>query len=169
MRIAFYHKVSRVWDGRTADGEPLGGTQTAIIGLTRALAALGHDVLVFGTPAAPIVCDGVSYHGASALPTVLRQAPIDVLVSVVNTELFRLGIKAPLNLFWSHNDYRHFLEGEAADLHATLAEDLARRAHKVIAVSDWHADLLRQVFQLPADHVWATRNGVAPADLPARP
>lgn len=168
MRIAFYHKVSRQWDGHTPETEPLGGTQTAIIGLSRALVALGHEVAIFGTPARPGVFDGVAYQPASVLPTYLARNPVDALVSTVNLDLFKLGIKAPLHLFWCHNDYRPFIEGQTPPYHAFNAEMLGCRADKVIAVSEWHAELLRQVFQLPHDHVWATRNGIEPGRLPPR-
>jgi glycosyltransferase involved in cell wall biosynthesis/GT2 family glycosyltransferase len=168
MRFAFFHKVSRQWDGRTPDHEPLGGTQTAIIGLSRALVSLGHEVAVFGTPPQPGLIDGVLYQPASVLPSHLSKNPVDALVSTVNTDLLKLGIKAPLHLFWAHNDYRAFSEGQGADFHASMAELLACRAAKIIAVSGWHADLLRRTFRLPAEHVWASRNGVDPTSLPAR-
>jgi GT2 family glycosyltransferase/glycosyltransferase involved in cell wall biosynthesis len=168
VRIAFYHKVSRQWDGRTPEREPLGGTQTAIIGLSRALAQLGHEVAVFGSPPQPGTIDGVLYQPASVLPSYLNKSPVDALVSTVNLELFRFGVKAPLHLFWAHNDYGHFTQGQAADLHAQVAAMLAGKAAKVVAVSEWHAEWLRTTFQLPTDHVWATRNGIDPSTLPAR-
>jgi glycosyltransferase involved in cell wall biosynthesis len=165
MKFAFFHKVSHAWDGRTPDFESLDGPQTALIGLSRALAALGHEVAIFGTPPQPGLIDGVLYQPASVLPSFLAKSPVDVLVSTVNTDLLKLGIKAPLHLYWAHDDYQSFVEGQAADLHAGLAEMLACRASKVVALSDGHADLLRQCFQLPADHVWSSPIGMAPAQL----
>lgn len=168
MRIAFYHLTHRQWDGSTPDREPLGGTQTAIAGLSRALAGLGHEVTVFGTPARPGPVDGVLYLPAALMTGYLRQHPVDVMVSTGNTELLHAGLTGPLHLFWAHNDYCHFVQGQAADRHAAFAALLAQRVDKVVAVSAWHAELLRRTFHLPRDHVWASRNGVDSAALPRR-
>lgn len=169
MRLAFFHRISRQWDGQTVDHEPLGGTQTALTYLSRALVRLGHDVHVFGTPAVPGSFAGVTYHSTPALASFLRQHPVDALISVVSPDLLRLGLPVKQHLFWSHNDYRHFAAGEAADLHAAFAADLATRAHKVIAVSDWHRDHLQRLLQLPDGHVRTLPNGIDLASLPPVP
>lgn len=158
MRIAFLTRIQRPFNGETLLREPLGGTQSAMIYLARALAGRGHEPVIFcnGQPGS---FDGVSYRPIAELPRFARQQPLDVFVSVAGESDLKLGIPARITLWWSHNDYA-FLWDEMPDLRAEIGGLLATRADRLIAVSDWHAAKLQELFKLPPEHFWIGRNGV---------
>ncbi|MGV3524944.1 MAG: glycosyltransferase [Candidatus Sericytochromatia bacterium] len=158
MRIAFLSRVSHPFNGDTVKRAPLGGTQSALVYLARELQARGHEVHVF-CHGEPGVFDGVSYHPVPELARFARQHALDAFVPCADESALALGIRSRHTLWWSHNDYA-FLWDEMPDLRAKMAAALATRADKLIAVSQWHADKLAEVFQIPASHFWVTRNGV---------
>ncbi len=66
MRIAFY--FAETWDWNGADLEAgLGGAETALVYLARALARAGHAVVVFNRTSRPGPVAGVEYRPAAAL------------------------------------------------------------------------------------------------------
>lgn len=160
MRIAFLNRIKRRFNGETVRTEPLGGTQSAMIYLARELAARGHDVQIFCQCDQLAGCvDGVNYRNISELARFARQNPLDVFVAVADELALKLGIPARITLWWSHNDYA-YLWDEMPDLRAEFAQILATRADRLIAVSDWHAAKLTEIFNLPPEHLWVGRNGV---------
>ncbi|PIQ26658.1 hypothetical protein COW36_01140 [bacterium (Candidatus Blackallbacteria) CG17_big_fil_post_rev_8_21_14_2_50_48_46] len=174
MRIAFLSRISRAFNGETVYHEPLGGTQSAIVYLARELQALGHEVHVFCQCKEKAgVFEGVTYHNVPDLARFARQNPLDFFISCADESALKLGIPARHNLWWSHNDYCFFWH-EMPDLRAKTAEILATKADKLVAVSEWHAQKLSEVLQLPREHFWIARNAVhapwfEPTPQPASP
>ncbi|HEY9840393.1 MAG TPA: glycosyltransferase [Candidatus Obscuribacterales bacterium] len=160
MRIAFLSRIKRRFNGETVRNEPLGGTQSAIIYLARALAERGHEAHIFCHCEELAGCiDGVHYRNIAELARFARQQPLDVFVAVADETALKLGIPARITLWWSHNDYS-YLWDEMPDLRAEFAGILATRADRLVAVSDWHARKLAELFKLPPEHIWIGRNGV---------
>lgn len=167
MRIALLNRVTRPWDGRTLLNEPLGGTQTAMIYLAEGLANRGHQVTVF------CQTDGADHQGVQYRPFVrladFKESPFDVLVVVAEEEALRLTLPARRVVWWSHNDYAMFRDGELPDLWAKTVNLLAMKTDQLVTVSNWHADWLSSLFRLPRGHFWAAKNGFDPRLFAARP
>lgn len=175
MRFAFLSRITRLFNGETLYHEPLGGTQSAMIYLARALVERGHEAHIFCNPSQAGCFDGVHYHPIVELARFSRQNPLDVFVSVAGEQTLKLGIPARVTLWWSHNDYS-YLWDEMPDLRADIANTLATKADRIVTVSQWQTHKLAELFQLPIEHFWTSRNGVywphfeqsAPPAIPPR-
>lgn len=157
--LAFYvHSVPftrDVVEGRSS----LGGSESACLGLARALAVRGHDVHIFATQLSDDVpqedAAGVQWHPAADLASVVKFHRHDVFVSLRMPHLFSAHVPAKLRVLWNQ-DLRI---GTASD--ATLAA-----LDKIVFVSEYHRA------QWIGDRAWlqplayVTRNGIDPADLP---
>lgn len=167
MRIAFLNRVTRPWDGRTLETEPLGGTQTAIVYLAEALAARQHAVTVY-CQTEGAVHQGVQYRPIARMPEA-KDDPFDVLVVVAEEEALRLTLPARRVVWWAHNDYAMYRHGELPDVKAKTLNLLAMKADQLVTVSQWHADWLSRLFGWPRERFWAAKNGFDPALFQGRP
>jgi glycosyltransferase involved in cell wall biosynthesis len=96
-----------VFDGRVADAAPLGGAESAFVGLAEALARRGHEVLVLNRCVAPLDRDGVRWRplGETAVP----DAP-DLYIGNRGHRLIGLAPRARRRVFWIHNPARYLLK-----------------------------------------------------------
>lgn len=84
-------------------GGGLGGSETAFIQVTRALARRGHQVTAFNSCERPGLYEGVSYHCfANSLP-VLAKETFDVFVVSRYSAFFNLPFTAALKVLWNHD------------------------------------------------------------------
>ncbi len=160
LTLAFLSHLGRAFNGHTPYQEPLGGTQCAVVFQAKALADLGHRVFVFCHGTAADI-DGVSYRPVAELPKLARQLDLDAFIPVADEAALKLRIPARQTLAWLHNDYP-FLWHELPDIRADHAALLATRADRVVATSHWQAEMLRDTFALPAEHVQVIPLGIQP-------
>lgn len=109
MRIVFFDD-SLPFDGSTPDNRPLGGAEKALAALPGALAARGHDVIVYNRTPDAVPVAGVKWQPLSG-PKV---ASADVLVAFRRPGLLDETVNAGRRLLWAtaHPSYLHT---EAAD------------------------------------------------------
>jgi glycosyltransferase involved in cell wall biosynthesis len=95
------------FDGRTAEEGPLGGAESAVVGLVEALAARGHDVRVVNRCEAPLDWKGVRWRplGAEAIP-----AGSDLYIGNRGHRLIGLAPRAGARVFWIHNPARYLMK-----------------------------------------------------------
>lgn len=94
------------FSGATWRDGPLGGAETAFVGLAEALAARGHRVEVRNRCPAPLDHDGVRWRPLDApLP-----AQVDLHVANRGHRLIRLVPQARRVAFWIHNPARYLLK-----------------------------------------------------------
>lgn len=94
------------FDGASLDSGPLGGAETAVIELARALAARGHQVAVHNRCRAPLDRDGVAWRPlGDGLP-----AAADLYVANRGDRLIGLVPKAGARAFWLHNPAGYLLK-----------------------------------------------------------
>src|SRR5262245_30747696 len=153
-----------VIDGQTS----LGGSESACVGLARALQARGHDVRIFATKLDP---EAVGYHDAAGVtwspwedfwPT-NQFIEFDVVVGLRMHGLFTLRpVQARLRLLWSQDLLvPGQMQGEV--MAAAWAID------HIAYVSEYHRRQWEQMQPELAPIGWVTRNGFDPADLPSDP
>lgn len=95
------------FDGRTAETQPLGGAESAVIGLTGALAARGHDVRVFNNCSHTMEHQGVSWRPIrEGVPDAA-----DLYIANRGHRLLSLVPGARRTVFWTHNPCRYMLKG----------------------------------------------------------
>ena len=91
------------FDGESPSKGPLGGVESAIVNLTRALAERGHEVYVRNMCAAGRVIDGVDWAPlADGLP-----ANADLYIANRGDKLLGLMPRAKRTVFWIHNPARY--------------------------------------------------------------
>lgn len=179
--IAIVDTLGLCYDGTTLTKRGLGGSESAVILISKELAALGFDVKVFNDcysdDAKPGVYDGVEYIPV----TNIDQYPdgFDVFVasrSVVSfapdsikhefkwanklPNIESVALKSRYKVLWMHDT---FCDGD------DYIEDfiMQGRIDKVFTLSDWHTTYItncdhgrRRNFEVLKKHIFQTRNGM---------
>jgi glycosyltransferase involved in cell wall biosynthesis len=149
MRIAFYIQTIPFND-RTVDEEPIGGTETGVIRLSRALRDLGHEVVVFTTDPLPPLSDPL-YVPTTALADLGR---VDVFIGVRDWNHLFLSVDAKLRFLWTGDSPLQPFTRGLGD------KRVADHLTGLLAVSEWHADTLCQASGFPRSKAWVLGNGV---------
>ena len=143
------------WNPKTAAERGIGGSETAVIEVSRRLAAVGHQVRVYTDCGAPAVHDGVWW-----LPTALISeagAP-DVAVVWRNAQMLDFFRGAKARVVWAHDTQVHHLTDERAMI-----------ADRVLGLSAWHVEELRKRHGLHPAQTFQTRNGIDLTRFDAEP
>lgn len=160
-RLAFLDRIP--WDYRvdTPDRQPLGGSQSALCHLARALARHGHEVRTVTMTTAPGRIDGVDCLAAAAGGFALFEGADAVVVlndpdpAVARALRAAVGPKG-LVVLWTQHDVDQPAMAAFADA------EVRRFWDRVVFVSDWQRRAYRRAFgPEPADIVLG--NAVAPA------
>jgi glycosyltransferase involved in cell wall biosynthesis len=94
------------FDGRSLDGQPAGGAETAFVRLAEALAQSGHEVTAFANAAARIVHKNVAWAPVGdGLPQ-----SADLYVANRSPHLLANVPEAAQKFFWLHNDPSYLLK-----------------------------------------------------------
>jgi glycosyltransferase involved in cell wall biosynthesis len=138
------------FEGDSVERGPLGGSETAFVEITRAMARLGCEVTAFNNCTEPAIHRGVEYHPfRSSLPTLAKRR-FDVMVVSRFFGFFNLPIKASLKVLWNHDT----LENPGALRNIQDEIDL------FFVLSRFHRDnYLTRLPQLD-DRMVVTRNGL---------
>lgn len=161
----------RPFDPRAAWDEPLGGMQTAVIGVAGALAGLGHRVRVFAN-----VPDEISHQGAIYLPVeclLPEGAEVDALITVRRLLPLLLPIRARTRILWLHDGPGHPLIAQGALFFKTVEAGESRSCggllplttvrplvDRFFAVGGWQAEEHCRRYELPPEDMFLTSNGV---------
>src|SRR5262249_18459881 len=94
------------FDGAMAEEAPLGGAESAFVGLAEALARRGHAVTVYNNRTAALTCKGVLWRPLAAGPA--RGA--DLSIANRGDKLLRLVPEARRTVFWIHNPAHYLLK-----------------------------------------------------------
>ncbi len=185
MKIAIIDIIGIPYDGTTVFKQGLGGSESAVILMSRELSRIGLEVTVFNTcdldHAVPGTYDGVNYRPLADLSlnhqfdivissrTVIPFAdPIDYsklndhrAYPFAKMDLYnRILSKAKLRILWQHDT---FCLGD------NILEELAvsNRITDIFALSDWHLTYVancahgrRRNFEVLKNKYFLTRNGV---------
>lgn len=138
------------WTPHTIDIRGMGGSETAVVQMTKRLVSLGNRVRVY------VGCgkygEGI-YDGVEYLTTdKFHDIKCDVLVVSRWSPALSpsLNVEASLRLLWTHDVVPH-----------GLTPDLALRADKILVLSKWHRDNVIACFPFVSpDQVHVTRNGI---------
>lgn len=128
----------------------IGGSEEAVIRISRELSKLGYHVTVFGTPGEEAGMDGdVEYRHYWEFN---RDDEFDIFISWRNPEFFDKPIKARKSYLWLHDvmDKEELIEERIANL------------DRVIFVSQYHRDLYPFI---PEDKCFVSGNGITPEDF----
>lgn len=146
-----------------AGATSLGGSESACLGLARALQRRGHDVTIAATRMSDDVperdADGVRWLHAETLREAQKLIDPDVFVALRQPHVFGLPVQARYRILWNQD----MLVGEGAK-HATMA--LAWAYDRVAYVSEYQRKQWEGVCHELAPLGWVTKNGFDPAMVP---
>jgi glycosyltransferase involved in cell wall biosynthesis/SAM-dependent methyltransferase len=140
------------FEGDTLERASLGGSETAALCMARSLQRLGHYVVVFSNTERPAVYDDVAYFPAARFHEYACNVPHDICIVQRTPEALTRRINSRLTLLWCH------------DLALLRASQVFRGVmwgiDKVMVLSEYMAGQYEEVYGLPREALWVTRNGV---------
>jgi glycosyltransferase involved in cell wall biosynthesis len=162
LHLVFVDPVRWDYDVATPGLRPLGGSQSALCYLARALAACGDRVTVLNGVATRRTVEAVDCRPiADMTGEDWRRLEADAII-VLNVAGAGPHLRAhagagPSLVFWSQNE-------PSNPTNAALAEPQVRAVFEaVVCVSDWHAGAMTEAFGLDPARVRVLRNAIAPA------
>lgn len=165
MKIAFIDTLGLTYDGSTLNKRGLGGSESAVIRITKELAKIGFDVTVFNDcttdDSNPGRYDGVNY---CPVEEAKLGAPFDVVIVSRSVrpylENWKVCVTARHKVLWMHDT---FCEGDN-EIESLI---LQNRLDEIFTLSDWHTGYVthaahgrRRNYDILKNHIFMTRNGI---------
>lgn len=167
MKIAIVDKIGLCYDGETLEKRGLGGSESAVILISKELQKMGFDVTVFNNckdsdKSKPGVYAGVRYVDNSDATLETNQYDIVIVSRTIQPFLnnnWPFIHTAKKKIVWLHDT---FIEGEHA------LEDLvvSGKIDHIFTLSDWHTNYIlnsnhgkRRNYEVLKRKVFQTRNG----------
>lgn len=150
MKILFYPFNCAPFHGNTLEEKPIGGVETAVIRLAKALDALGQEVTVLTPMVKP----------PPSRPRYLHEArmglvgSVDILIVVRGWEAFAMPIKAKKKYLWTGDSYTNVHTAGIGDNRVVALFD------GLLCVSNWQKEMLCSASGYPKKKVHILRNGV---------
>lgn len=164
LTIGFYIDSVEFTPAVIAGTASLGGSESACLGLARALQARGHDVYIFTPklhPEAPAVdYAGVRWNQVQDLDGMTRVIDWDVFVSLRMPNIFDAPVRAKFRVLWSED----LMYGAGMKNHVMGS---AWAYDAVAYVSEYHRRQWEALVPELAPIGYVTRNGFDPAYVPA--
>ncbi|MFQ5771477.1 MAG: glycosyltransferase family 4 protein, partial [bacterium] len=160
LRLVFADN-SWAYEDTTPEQAPLGGAHSSLIYLTRALAALGHDVHVYNHCNSPGEFHGVYYHKFQELDKENKFFPADAFIALRNPTFFSNWLNAAVRILWT---------GDAIDQPnlqiLRTQSDIRQNIDYIICKSQWQAWTFMNYLNWPTEKLKVTRNAVWPEYFP---
>lgn len=163
LSIFFYVDSVPMGPGHILGTESLGGSESAMIGLANALAALGHDVHVFASKLQGDggLYNGVMWHSGGTLPSTLDVATPDVLISLRTTAPFQMRVQAGCRILWNQDMLTDITQVSGALAQVDMLAYVSQ-----FHVQQWQEKHPEDFRMVPA---FVTRNGYDPSLVPTWP
>ena len=182
LKLAIIDIPGMAYDGDTLNHRGLGGSESAVILISRELSKLGIAVTVFNgcdeDGHRPGIYDGVTYRPLDSIPQYIND--FEVIISsrtaqpfadqTLQHHDFRLARQFPLTHFsrqrpdakkivWMHDTF-------------SWGDEVNGGINEVWCLSDFHAEYfmncnhgVRRNYEVLRNHVWVTRNGIQKFDV----
>jgi glycosyltransferase involved in cell wall biosynthesis len=119
------------FDGESTASRPLGGAESAVVDLTRALAKRGHEVVVWNKCRSAKVTDGVTWTPIAENGANIAERA-DLYIANRGDKLLRLLPEARAVAFWTHNPAGYLLKWR-------YLWKLWHRRPTIVFIGDYHA------------------------------
>ena len=164
MKIAIVDTLGLTYDGTTLTKRGLGGSESAVILLSRELAKIGFEVTVFNDCTSDDSVPGF-YNQVQYLPVSLLQTNdfyFDIVIGSRSVKAFTEfhKLKSRFSALWLHDT---FCEGDH------LVQDLVlnQRINEIFTLSDFHTSYIgtcdhgqKRMFESLKKYIYQTRNGM---------
>lgn len=170
MNILFLARMTMSFNGDTVYKKPLGGSESALLYISRELAARGHKITIINNCGEEEgIYAGVEYKRFTTLNDVTlysRSNPIDIFVAFRDLPALLFPIKAKKRIWWGQDDFSNLWNNPfpirtlgigVLKLAGLLSKKLT---DKFIVVSHWMADICEKYLGIPGEMLYITSNGV---------
>jgi glycosyltransferase involved in cell wall biosynthesis len=173
MKILVLARISNSFTGDTIYKKPLGGSESALFYMAKELAALGHDVHIFGNCDTEGCFEGVNYKRFSTLKQMdgfSRSFGTDIFISFRDLPAFLYPMHAKKKIWWGHDDFSNMWNLPYPKKIAGLAllrfgGFLANKlVDKFFVPSKWLGDICMKELGIKKEKIYETRNGVELGD-----
>ena len=130
--------------------QSIGGSESAVWFMARALAARGHRVDIVCNCPSPGVYDGVTYWDTSSFSQLVTAREWDVFISSRVPSALTLPLRTKMNWLWLHD--------MPTDVNAMAA--MLFQTDQILTLSDFHRQAYLKGFPRFDRIMWQTRNGV---------
>ena len=170
MNILILARMSTGFAGDTIYQRPLGGSESALLYLSRELARIGHKVIIFNN------CggkegnyEGVEYRLFTTLADLVKhskEVDYDVFISFRDLPAFLFPIRAKKRIWWGHDDfsnvwnysdYKKYLGAAFLKLAGFL---INRYCDMLFVVSKWLGEICTEKVNVREEKIYVTKNGV---------
>ncbi|MFQ5769638.1 MAG: glycosyltransferase, partial [bacterium] len=149
------------YDGNTPANSPLDGPHSALVYLTKELAALGHEVHVYNNCLHAGIYQGVHYHRFDELAMANNYIYADAFIGLRNPWLFMNWLNAGVRILWAQDNF------DQPHLQALKTnEDVRKNIDTIFCVTRWQAGNFLRHFHWDPEKMIVTRNGVCPHFFP---
>lgn len=173
LRLVFVDGRPVRWSPAQGPDVARGGITTALLALTRELAARGHDVhVVASVPTSSELAD-VHFHPRAEFAALLSAPPVDVLVAVPDLVALALPAQARARVAWSGNafstgdclvsapwEWAPELGKAGRTARLLSVRDLGTSLSGFVAKSQWQAQQQAEITGLPLERFTVIGNGV---------
>lgn len=176
MNIVFFARVTDIFSPKTLQTKSLGGTESSLYYLAKALAKLGHNVTVINNCREDAgVYDNVRYidydpnWGLFQTIEYSKKNHIDRLIIVRDFMAPLFPIRADKKLFWAHDDfstlniYPEQPDGIKKNMGKTILNIGGKgfkNIDKVVTVSHWQAEPFVNYMGVPESKIYVSANGI---------
>lgn len=169
------------FSGDALEKGPLGGTETALIGVSRALAANPlNQVRIFTNTPSSHVAYGVNYAPLNELAAFAASHEIDVLVSLRQWVPFVLPIRSRCRIYFSPDAWDQPFLNRAFEVRLGDAGNEAivpfleprvfmSAVDAFFCVGQWQAETFVSKLKFPGDRIFVTANGYFPESFSPKP
>ncbi len=168
-RIVFWHTGMEI-SGHSLEMQPLGGTESALIYMAKALVLCGHHISIYTNVNGAHQSDGVYFYPLRDAELHLNKLPADILICLRQT-LPALALPAKFHIYFSPDAYdqpfvnRAFTVRIDQDPYAFEAGFYSLRFAKkwfdlIFCVGHWQAKTFMDRFHIPEERCVVCGNGV---------
>lgn len=180
MLIVFIH-VGNPFDGDALNRGALGGTETALIGVTRELANIeGNEIHVFTNTPVESTFSGVHYHFLNSLFSWSKDKTVDVLISVRQWIPLWLPFRVRMKIYFSPDAYdqpfirRAFdvslaVEGKGMVLPFLASQYFFDDVDYFFCVGQWQKQTFVEKLGFPEQKFFVTGNAIFPENFTPLP
>ena len=143
------------FDAETPAKQPLGGSHSALIYLTGALASLGHEVHVFNNCPAPGMFRHVHYHRIEEIEDANKHLYSDAIISLRFPGIFRAWANSGTRILWAHDGFNQPILNDLK-----TNNRIRQNIDCIFCLSRWHAWTFLNYFNWPGNKIFITSNGI---------
>ncbi len=170
MKILILARMSTAFAGDTVNKKPLGGSESALLYLSRELVRIGHKVVIYGNPGKEAgIYDGVDYRPFTTLMDLARHSDneaYDIFISFRDLPAFLFPIKAKKRIWWGHDDFSNVwnytgIKKYLGAAFLRFAGVLVNRyCDRLFVVSTWLGKICTDMLGIKEDKIYVTKNGI---------